>query len=51
VLVGVNINKKRTYIVLGNETIRSVVLEEVLYGDLNGVETIIPYLAYSPSSS
>jgi hypothetical protein len=51
VLVGVNINKKRTYIVLGNETIRSVVLEEVLYGDLNGVETIIPYLAYSQSSS
>ncbi len=44
VLVGVDINKKRTYIALENKIFRSAVLEEVLYGNLSGIEAIAPYL-------
>lgn len=44
VLIGIDIDKKRTYMALENKIFRSVVLEEVLYGNLNGIEKIIPYL-------
>lgn len=44
VLLGLDVSGKRAYVVLGNRLVRSTILEEVLYGQLNGLSTIKPYL-------
>ena len=44
VLIGLDVQRKRAYFILGNEVLRSTVLEEVVYGHLNGLEALSPYL-------
>lgn len=44
VLLGLDTKGKRAYVVLGNRLVRSAVLEEVLYGHLDGLSTIRQYL-------
>ncbi|MEM1622580.1 MAG: hypothetical protein QW543_00355 [Sulfolobales archaeon] len=44
VLLGLNTREKRAYIALGSRLLRSSILEEVIYGHLNGLDAITPYL-------
>ncbi|MEM1681682.1 MAG: hypothetical protein QW509_00520 [Sulfolobales archaeon] len=44
VLLGLDTREKRAYIALGSRLLRSSILEEVIYGHLNGLSAIMPYL-------
>ncbi|MEM4985728.1 MAG: hypothetical protein QW289_07490 [Sulfolobales archaeon] len=44
VLLGLNTREKRAYVALGSRLLRSSILEEVLYGQLNGLSAIKRYL-------
>ncbi|MCS7098886.1 MAG: hypothetical protein RMH84_00870, partial [Sulfolobales archaeon] len=44
ILLGLDVKGKKAYLALGNRVVRSSILEEVLYGRLNGVNTIRHYL-------
>lgn len=44
VLLGLDTKGKRAYVALGNRLVRSAVLEEVLYGHLDGLSVVRRYL-------